>query len=192
MTKLILPKVAPNTHKFLRDEIYDILMKVKRATVYSLAVSSWIQSNIKLVDLQWAGSNIVLAPFQQEFIDNVFGTLNRKGERKYTEALFCLPRKHAKTTLIAAICLYFLCAEPLPGQQIINVAINLAQAKIVLDIGKRMIRANPDLNRMCKCYGNSIKVPENDSTWTAMPAVAGDIQGAHPRVAICDEVQVLN
>jgi phage terminase large subunit-like protein len=178
--------------------IYDSLVAAgenpDRGEIGAVTVVSWIERNIRLVDGIWAGQPQRLAEFQLEPLRAVYGTMNPDNptERLYTEWLDLRPRKHAKTTDIAQLCLQHLYAEPVPGQQILNIAYDRDQARYILNIGKRMLEQmsqhDPTIAKSYRSYHDRIVIPETDSMWLSLPHNADDIQGTHPRIAICDEV----
>lgn len=141
---------------------------------------------------RWAGKPFILEPFQWEnMIKPVYGTLDRKGRRKYKRALFGLPRWQGKSELTAGLHLNHLFAEPVYGGEQYAFATTRQQAAIIFDTAKRMVNADPLLRAACKVYRNVIEVTETGCIFRALPFDADTSQGFHPSFASGDEVHVM-
>lgn len=164
--------------------------QITRADLGPLLVDSFFRSQLKLVDDRWAGEPFILPSYAYDnIVQPIFGTLDRYGRRKYTEALIGLPRKHAKSTITAGLALYFLFMEPVVGQEIVVLAFDEEQARIILDFARGMIDQNPLLKELVggKTYKNVIEVPEIGAKMYVIPHKTAAGQAIHPRIAICDE-----
>lgn len=147
-------------------------------------------SNLPHVEGNWGSDKIVLLDFQVFFLANLFGFRKRDGSRRFSSALFNVARKNAKSTLAAGIGLYCLTMEDETGPQVISAATTGDQAKIVFNVGKRMVERTPDLQeafnmqaftRAVACYGNGgLMRPIN--------AKASTQDGLNPSCIILDEI----
>lgn len=141
---------------------------------------------------RWAGTPFKLEPFQWEnMVLPVYGTLDRKGRRKYKRALFGIPRWNGKSEITALLHLYHMYAEPVYGGEQYAFATTKQQAAIIFDTAKRMINADPLLRAACKVYRNVIEVTETGCIFRALPFDADTSQGFHPSFASGDEVHVM-
>ncbi|WP_354860218.1 terminase large subunit domain-containing protein, partial [Acetobacter fabarum] len=84
---------------------------------------------LKLVD-DFYGQPFVLMDWQYETIWDVYGTVNDEGYRQYRYAYLEIPKKNAKTTLIAGLGVYHLTCDG-PQGQIYCCAADRSQASLV-------------------------------------------------------------
>ena len=170
----------------LRETILDAVGgRVTRAELGPLLVDAFFRTQLRLVDDRWAGQPFILPDYASEHIvEPIFGTLDRYGRRKYTEALIGLPRKHAKTTITAGLGLYFIFMEPVVGQEVVALAFDEDQARIILGFASSMIAQNPLLKELAKVYKNVIHIPEIDAKFYVIPHKTAAGQAIHPRIAI--------
>jgi phage terminase large subunit-like protein len=175
----------------LRETILEAVGdRLTAAELNVMLVDVFFRTQLKLVDDRWAGQPFILPPYATEHIvEPIFGTLDRYGHRRYTEALIVLPRKHAKTTITAGLGLYFLFMEPVVGQEIVALAFDEDQARVILGFAQGMIDQNPLLKQLVggKTYKNMIHLPEINAKFYVIPHKTAAGQAIHPRIAICDE-----
>jgi phage terminase large subunit-like protein len=99
-----------------------------------------------------------------------------------------MPRKSGKSALAsAAIGLYSLIAEGINGGEVIAVAAEKEQARIVFGEAKRMVE-NSELRDMVQVYKDSIYVPETNSVFRVVSAEAYSKEGLNPSRVIMDEL----
>ncbi|MEI6449789.1 MAG: terminase large subunit [Actinomycetes bacterium] len=140
---------------------------------------------------RWAGAPFVLEPWQWEGIFlPIYGTVDRRGRRRYTRALIGLPRWEGKSECLSLMLMYHLFVERVSEGEAYVVASNERQARIVFNTVKRMIQANPRLAAACDIYKHEIWVKETGCVFKAMPADADSAQGFHPSFCAVDEVHV--
>lgn len=151
----------------------------------------FIESYLRHTKGVFAGQPFVLEPWQRdEIIMPIFGTVDEDGRRWYREAAIWLPRKNGKSELGSAIALYGLLADGEHGSEVYSVAGSKAQASLVFNVAKDMVRANPLLRAMTKVYRSVIEVPETGSIYRTLSADADLQHGLNPHVAIIDEYHV--
>lgn len=140
---------------------------------------------------RFAGQPFLLEPWQRDdIIAPLFNTLDRRGFRRYREALIGVPRGNGKSPLAAGLALYGLFADNEPGAQCYSLAASKDQAKIVFNTARRMVRASPTLDAMCEVYKDVIEVPETGSIYRALSADAGLAHGLNPHLVTVDELHV--
>lgn len=142
------------------------------------------------VEGQWDQPTIVLEPWQIFMIVQLFGFRNLDGHRRYTEALLCIGRKNAKSTLAAAILLSVLCMEKEVGPQLISAATTGSQARIIWSVAKRMVELTPMLREEfdLEPYANAIARPEVGGTFKPINSKASTQDGLNPSGVGLDEI----
>jgi phage terminase large subunit-like protein len=133
---------------------------------------------------------IVLHPSDVFFLVNVFGFRNQDGSRRFTQALKCIARKNAKSTLAAAIGLYCETCEGETGPQVIAAATTGNQARIVFNIAKRMAEMTSDLREAFNLepFANAIACYKNFGTFKPINSKASNQDGLNPSCSILDEI----
>ncbi len=143
---------------------------------------------LKLVD-DFYGQPFVLLDWQHEVLWDVYGTVNKDGYRQYRYAYLEIPKKNAKTTLIAAIALYHLTCDG-PGGQIYCCAADRGQAELVYKAACGMREQNSDLEKLLKLT-DSKKEITNTITGTKLKVLSAEAytkHGLNPTVVIFDEL----
>ena len=125
-----------------------------------------------------------LRPWQQDILRGAFAP----GVRT---ALVSLPRANGKSALAAALAVAELWVGA-PSAEVLVVASDERQARIVLRMAKRMIELNPELAERTQIYADRIYVPENDATMIALPADPGALHGWDPSLLVVDELHVIS
>lgn len=136
---------------------------------------------------EWAGSRLVLEPWQCFVVGSLFGWVNTTtGTRRFRSAYLCVPRKNAKSTIAAGIGLYMLTADGEPGAEVYSGASTEKQAMEVFRPAWQMARRLQDLR---SAYGLSVNakslVTKDGSRFEPVVGKPGD--GASPHCAIIDE-----
>ncbi len=150
-------------------------------------VVQFIEEYVRVTKGEGARGPFVLRPWQR---DIVAGLWPAEGRRPRT-GLVSLPRANGKTTLAAALAVYGLLGEGVEGAQIVTVASDERQARIVLGIARRMIELCDDLADRVQVYSDRIVAPHTDSMMTSLPAEPDALQGWDPTLAIVDELHVV-
>ena len=133
-----------------------------------------------------ARKRLVLRPWQREIVHALFN------DPRPRQGLLSLPRGNGKSTLAAALGLYGLFADQVEGAQVLCVASDERQARIVFNTARRMIELEPRLLEQTQIFQSRLYVPETDSTLYPLPAEPGALQGFDPSLAIVDELHVVN
>lgn len=93
------------------------------------------------------GEPIRLEPYQRAVVETVFGWVDKDGYREFQEVLNIWGRKNGKTTLLAALELYMLCADGEGSPQIYNVASSKPQASLGYGAAVKMWKQSPALSK---------------------------------------------
>lgn len=135
------------------------------------------------------GQPFVLQPWEKEIIENVYGTMNAKGYRKYQYSYLEIPKKNGKTTLIAALGLYHLTCDA-PGGQIYCCAADREQASLTYNAAVQMIEQDEALQEILQIT-ESKKTIRNKETGTFLKVLSAEAytkHGINPTVVIFDEL----
>src|SRR5215218_2665120 len=87
--------------------------------------------------------------------------------------------------------LYGLLADRVEGAQVICVASDERQARIIQNTARRMVELDPALSARVQVFKDHLYEPHTDSTLFALPADPGALQGWDPSLAIVDELHVV-
>lgn len=161
----------------------DFVFDEKRA----IAPINFIQC-LKLTD-DFYGKDFVLQEWQRKILRDVYGTVLESGYRQYNYAYLEIPKKNAKTTMIAALAVYHLICDDSEGQ-IYCCAADRQQAKLVYKAAKSMIEQNETLSKLLKITEskNEILHKTKGTVLKALSAEAYTKHGINPTVVIFDEL----
>jgi phage terminase large subunit-like protein len=126
-----------------------------------------------------------LRPWQQDIVCGLFDAPRPR------QGLVSIPRGNGKSTLAAALGLYGLFADGVEGAQVLCVASDERQARIVFNAARRMVELEPRLDDRCQIFQNKIYVPHTDSSLFTLPAEQAALQGYDPSLAVVDELGVV-
>jgi phage terminase large subunit-like protein len=150
--------------------------------------------NLTLVG-DYAGQKFRLRDWQKDIVRPVFGMLEPDGRRTFRKVFCALPRKQAKTTLIAGMAGFCLFGEwkGKSGQRSYSASGDRDQASLIFDTLASMIRADPYLDKLCTIYDSykEITVPSLDNVFKALSSEAGTKHGLSPSHIFFDELHVL-
>src|SRR5699024_3288357 len=105
--------------------------------------------------------------------------------------LVSMPRGNGKSTLGAVFALYGLFADDVESAQVLIVASDERQARIVFNAAKRMIELNSELKSRVQVFQDRIYVPNTASELRPLPAEPNALQGYDPTLMIVDELHVV-
>lgn len=157
----------------------------------ALDVIQFIQM-LKLVD-DFYGQPFILLDWQYQVLWDVYGTITDHNTRQYRYAYLEIPKKNAKTTLIAALAVYHLAMDKNDGQ-IFCCAADRGQATLVYKAAIGMIRQCSDLDPE---QGGIFKITDsrkeitNTITGTTLKVLSAEAYSKHglnPTVVIFDEL----
>jgi phage terminase large subunit-like protein len=139
---------------------------------------------------KWAGEPFVLTPWQRDFVEHVFGVVDRRGIRIVRTALLFIARKQGKSELAAAIALFLLIADGEAAPQVYGAAKDSDQAGLVFAVAADMVRMSEYLNSVCDVKDSIKRIvcPENRGYYRAIPADAAGAHGFNASGIIYDEL----
>jgi phage terminase large subunit-like protein len=132
-----------------------------------------------------ARRRLKLRPWQREIVRGVLD------EPRPRQALVSIPAGNGKSTLAAALGLYGLLADKVEGAQVLVIASDERPARIILNTARRMVELEPALYDRVQIFKDHLLEPHTDSTFMALPADPGALQGWDPSLAIVDELHVV-
>lgn len=123
---------------------------------------------------------LVLRDWQRDLVASVWDV-----DPAPATATWVMPRGQAKSTLVAAMCVYrlFTAGE---DAQIDCIAYDKDQARILFDFAASFVERAGDLNSRCVRYRERIELP-NGSKFTCLASDAAGLEGRAPLFAVCDE-----
>jgi phage terminase large subunit-like protein len=126
-----------------------------------------------------------LRPWQRGIVHGVLD------EPRPRQALVSIPAGNGKSTLAAAMGLYGLLADGVEGAQVLVVASDERQARIIQNTARRMVELDQDLADRVQVFKDHLLEPRSNSVFMALPADPGALQGWDPSLAIVDELHVV-
>lgn len=107
------------------------------------------------------------------------------------QGLVSMPRGNGKSGLAAVLGLYALLADDVEGAQVLIVASDERQARIVFNAARRMVEVEPRLLEHVQIFRDRLYVPATDSMLMPLPAEPAALQGFDPTLTIVDELHVV-
>lgn len=139
---------------------------------------------------RWAGQPFILTPWQLDFIEQVFGLVDRHGMRVVRTALLFIARKQGKSELAAAIALYLLIADGEEAPQVYGAAKDSDQASLVFAVAADMVRMSEYLSAVCEIKDSVKRIlcPMNRGFYRTIPADAAGAHGFNASGIVYDEL----
>lgn len=109
------------------------------------AAIGFIQHYLTHTKGRWAGEAFDLLDWQIELLTELFGRVNKDGNRQYRLCYVEIPKKNGKSELAAAIALYLQTNDGEKGAEIYSAAADRDQAAIVFNVAAQMVRNDDDL-----------------------------------------------
>lgn len=138
-----------------------------------------------------AGQPFQLLPWQREWLEKLFGTLQPNGLRTYRSSFCYVAKGNGKSSFAAAIGLYMLLADDEPSANIAIAAGSRQQASIIFDECLRLVKSCPRLRDVVHAIPSQRKLtyPKKDGCLQALAAetVKGSLHGLDLSCLINDE-----
>lgn len=155
---------------------------------------NWFIRQLRHTKGKWANTPFNVLPWQQDLIDRLF-VLRPDGNRRIRRAYVQTSRKSGKSEIGAALALSLLICDKEPGGEVIIAAGKRDQARIMLDVAKRMVRYSKingtPLEKFLDVKVDGIYFRELDAVLKVISADGEKEHGANPNVVIMDELHVL-
>lgn len=152
-------------------------------------IAAFAQEFLRVPKGTGAGEPFRLRPWQVKDVTRKFYPPTGRRPR---QGLLSIARGNGKTGLAAVYALYGLLADGVDGAQVLTVASDERQARIVFAAARRMLELDERLAEQVQVYGDRLYVPRTDSMMMPMPAEPAALQGWDPSLVIVDELHVVN
>jgi phage terminase large subunit-like protein len=133
-----------------------------------------------------AKERLRLRPWQQQIVRGLYS------EPRPRSGLLSLPRGNGKTTLAAFLACFELFGAGVESGQVLGVASDERQARILFHTVRRMIELEPELEARASVYFDKIAIPGSNSELRALPSEHAALQGWDPSFCVLDELHVVN
>lgn len=172
--------------------IISFVDKSKRAK-YSQRVKDIIRfiELLKVPSGAYAGKNFKLLQFQKDFINEVYGPVDKNGKRIVRRAILSMGRKNGKTMLTSALMLVHLIGpEKSINSENYSCATDREQASIIFRYASQLVRAEPELMALIKIIDSTKTMVAFDtgSIYRALSSEAGTKMGYSPSFWTYDEL----
>ncbi|MGM0700383.1 MAG: terminase large subunit domain-containing protein [Actinomycetota bacterium] len=144
---------------------------------------AFIEAHCMVTKGKGAGEIVKLRPFQKQIIKGAYAKKVRTG-------LVSMPRANGKTALAAMLAVAELFAGG-ESPEVLVVASDERQARITMNLAKRMIEMNPDLQARTMVYRDKLVVPETNGQLIPLPADPSALHGWDPSLLIVDELHTV-
>jgi len=137
------------------------------------------------------GKRFKLEPFQKEFINDVYGPVDKNGKRIVRRAILSMARKNGKTMLTSCLALVHLWGpEKTINSECYVCANDREQASILFRYCAQIVRADPELMASIKIVDSTKTMIAYDtgSVFRAVSAEAGTKFGFNPVFVAFDEL----
>ena len=132
---------------------------------------------------------------KREILSPLFGRVRWDGRRhryvrQYRVLYLSTPRKNGKSEMLAALCLYLLCADDEEAAEIYGLALDRDQAGHVYRAAQRMVRLSPQLAARLDVIPSVRRIVDEHSAsfFSVMSSDAAGNLGASPHGAYIDEL----
>src|SRR5690606_34200611 len=117
----------------------------------------FIETHCRHVEGDLYGQPLILPDvYKEEILKPIFGLKKKNGKRLIRQVYIQMPRKNAKTTMMAAVELALLFNDGEPSAQIYNCAGDDEQANLLFTIAKKMVALDPVLRKASRSFQSSI------------------------------------
>lgn len=141
------------------------------------AAAAFFPKYLRLTQGEWAGRPFVLEQWQEDdIIRPLFGWKRKDGSRRYRRCYVWVPRKNGKTELAAGIGLLVLIGDGEMGGQVLSIAKDYEQAKIVFEKATVMVNWSEPLSNHLTCFKRSIFC---QALMSRMEPLSGTATGKH-------------
>jgi phage terminase large subunit-like protein len=137
---------------------------------------------------KWAGTPVLLEPWQAFIIASVFGWKKADGQRRFRTSYKEVARKNGKSTEASGIGLYGLVADGEAGAEVYTAGTKKDQAKITFDEAVRMTASSPSLRKRIKRVKNNLSVVATSSKMEPIGADSTKQDGLNVHFSIVDEL----
>ena len=139
---------------------------------------------------QWAGNPIILEPWEEFIVANLFGFKLGKAKnahRRFRTAFISVGRKNGKSSLLSGIGLYCVWADGEAGAEVYSAATTREQARLIFDIAKEMVRKS-DLKNYISIFQYTLVIESTASKFAPLSSDYNSLDGLNISAALVDEL----
>ena len=125
---------------------------------------------------RWAGKPFRLTLWQAAIVRLLVGWKTADGFRLFRRLFLWIGRKNGKTEFLAALTILFWVCDREMGGQAYAMARNEAQARIVFEKAKTMVRLSPAFSKRVQAFKKSLYLPD---LWAKFELLSGKAEGKH-------------
>jgi len=130
---------------------------------------------------------------KRDIIEPLFGWVDDAGHRRYRTAAIFTPKKQGKSTLLAALALYFLVADGEPGCEVYGCATDRQSAGIIYREAAAIVRASPALSAVIEIIDsrNTLLHRASGSRYTVLSSDSSRAEGVNAHAVLADEIHAM-
>lgn len=158
-------------------------------------VSARAERVLGFVSILYRSIGLELPRYQREYIQRLYGTIDEDGYRQFRWTFLSVPRKNAKSTLVAALAIYHLVFDGEDNPKIFIAATSLDQTGETFEIIARMVDANPSLYKSIVVHNTQHKkqatlydLEDKQVGYIKSLTRGGSKEGKNPSVVLFDEL----
>ena len=141
---------------------------------------------------KWEGKPFYLLPWQEQIIRDVFGIVDKDGNRQFRQAYVEIPKKNGKSELAAAVALFLLFFDDEPSAEVYGAASDTKQASIVFEVATDMVKKSTALMKRSDIYASTksieLKMGTSGGKYQVLSADVGTKHGLNISGLIFDEL----
>ena len=153
-----------------------------------LRVIEFVEGYCRHYKGEWAGTPMLLQPWQKVVLLECFGWMRADGFRLHRTMWLELGRKNGKSALAAALGVYLLVADGEQGAEVYSSATKRDQARIVFQFAKEIVNQSPRLAQYIKVQRTNMSVMRTRSKFEPLSAEGDTLDGLSPHGNIIDEL----
>ena len=137
------------------------------------------------------GRDLKLELFQKAIIQAIYGVVDKKGLRRFTEVFIVIGRKNGKSTMLSALGNYGLLGDREGGPEIDCVSTKRDAAKIVFNASRDMVKQSPYLRKYIKSRKSDLYCEYNLGVFQPLSSDSNTLDGLNPSMVILDECHAI-
>lgn len=137
---------------------------------------------------EWAGTPVMLEPWQKFIIGSIFGWFRADGTRRFRKSYTEVARKNGKSLVAAGVGLLLAFFDGEPGAEVYAAATKRDQAKIVWGEARRMVKANEGLRKRITTLVANLHIEQTNSKFEPLGADEDSMDGLNIHGVIIDEL----
>jgi phage terminase large subunit-like protein len=137
---------------------------------------------------EWAGTPVLLEPWQKFIIGSIFGWFRQDGTRRFRKTYTEVARKNGKSLIAAGVGLLLAFFDNEPGAEVYAAATKRDQAKIVWGEARRMVRASDGLKKRITTLVANLHSEATNSKFEPLGADEDSMDGLNIHGVIIDEL----